>query len=101
VAPSEKNGKIIVPILIRSSVSLSKTQSDDVVKSMKRRISVIPAKAGIQLFPILKNSLDSGFHRSDDYLEDHQNSFLLIFGGPKRGIKKPSRGYSSGGLKRA
>jgi hypothetical protein len=41
---------------------------DDLVKSLKRRIFVIPAKAGIQLFQILKNSLDSGFHRSDDFL---------------------------------
>jgi len=45
---------------------------DDLVKSLKRLISVIPAKAGIQLFQILKNSLDSGFHRSDDFLRDHQ-----------------------------
>jgi hypothetical protein len=45
---------------------------DDLVKSLKRGISVIPAKAGIQLFQILKNSLDSGFHRSDDFLRDHQ-----------------------------
>jgi hypothetical protein len=49
--------------------SLSKV--DDLVKSLKRRISVIPAKAGIQLFQILKNSLDSGFHRRDDFLRDH------------------------------
>jgi hypothetical protein len=27
---------------------------------------VIPAKAGIQFFQIVKNYLDSGFHRSDD-----------------------------------
>jgi len=68
---------------------------DDLVKSLKRQISVIPAKfpmprlgawhprmdengsfsneAGIQLFQILKNSLDSGFHRCDDFLRDHQN----------------------------
>jgi len=46
---------------------------DDLVKSLKRRIFVIPAKAGIQLFQILKNSLDSGFHRSDDFLREHQN----------------------------
>jgi len=45
---------------------------DDLVKSLKRRIPVIPAKAGIQLFQILKNSLDSGFHRSDDFLRFHQ-----------------------------
>ena len=74
---------------------------DDLVKSLKRRIPVIPAKAGIklspltlplspakgeragvrgknkkgnsytiQLFQTLKNSLDSGFHRSDDFLRD-------------------------------
>jgi hypothetical protein len=48
------------------------SQLDDLVKSLKRRISVIPAKAGIQLFQILKNYLDSGFHRSDDFLRDHQ-----------------------------
>jgi hypothetical protein len=51
-------------------------KSDDLVKSLKRRISVIPAKAGIQLFQILKNSLDSGFHRSDDFLRDHQISLF-------------------------
>jgi len=45
---------------------------DDLVKSLKRQISVIPAKAGIQLFQILKNSLDSGLHRSDDFLREHQ-----------------------------
>ena len=45
---------------------------DDLVKSLKKRISVIPAKAGIQFFQILKNSLDSGFHRSDDFLREHQ-----------------------------
>jgi hypothetical protein len=52
---------------------------DDLVKSLKRRISVIPAKlvpakAGSRnpVFQILKNSPDSGFHRSDDFLRDHQ-----------------------------
>ena len=34
--------------------------------------SVIPAQAGIQSFQIVINSLDSGFHRSDDFLRDHQ-----------------------------
>jgi hypothetical protein len=48
----------------------------NLVKSLKRRISVIPAKAGIHLFQILKNSLDSGFHRSDDFLRDHQDSVV-------------------------
>jgi hypothetical protein len=45
---------------------------DELVKSQKVRFPVIPAKAGIQLFEILKNSLDSGFHRSDDFLRFHQ-----------------------------
>jgi hypothetical protein len=57
----------------RSRVFVSAdSKEDDIVKSLKRRISVIPAKAGIQLFQILKNSLDSGFHRSDDFLREHQ-----------------------------
>ena len=46
---------------------------DELVKSLKRRISVIPAKAGIQFFQIRKNSLDSGFHRSDDFLRKHHS----------------------------
>jgi len=51
---------------------------DDLVKSLKRRISVIPAKAGIQLFQILKKSLDSGFHRNDDFLRFHQFCFFML-----------------------
>jgi len=49
-----------------------KLKFDDLAKSLKRRIFVIPAKAGIQLLQVLKNSLDSGFHRSDDFLRFHQ-----------------------------
>jgi hypothetical protein len=52
---------------------------DELVKSQKVRFPVIPAKAGIQLFQILKNSLDSGFHRSDDFLRDHQYSIIPVF----------------------
>jgi len=37
-------------------------------KNLKRSFSVIPAKAGIQSFPVGLDSLDSGFHRSDDFL---------------------------------
>jgi hypothetical protein len=42
---------------------------DDLVKSLKIPFFVIPAEAGIQYFQIFTNSLDSGFHRSDDFLE--------------------------------
>jgi len=59
---------------------------DDLVISMKRRIFVIPAKAGIQLFQTLKNSLDSGlrraqpsrFRRSHDFLRFHHLCLSLI-----------------------
>jgi len=56
----------------RESAAISRTNLDGVVKSLKMRFSVIPAKAGIQFFQILLNSLDSGFHRSDDFLRDYQ-----------------------------
>jgi hypothetical protein len=69
---------------------------DEIVKSQKVRFPVIPAKAGIQLFQTLKNSLDSGFHRSDDFLRFHQrmeywnvpffqSSILRLFGSQLRG----------------
>jgi hypothetical protein len=45
---------------------------DGFVKSLKIPFPVIPAKAGIQSFQMVINSLDSGFHRSDDFLRDHQ-----------------------------
>jgi len=33
---------------------------------------VIPAKAGIQYFQVVAATMDSGSHRSDDFLRDHQ-----------------------------
>ena len=45
---------------------------DGLVKSRKTPFSVIPAKAGIQSFQIVADHLDSGFHRSDDFLRVHQ-----------------------------
>jgi hypothetical protein len=35
---------------------------------------VIPAKAGIQFIQLVTKALDSGFHRSDDFLRLHQHS---------------------------
>ncbi|MDI6756091.1 MAG: hypothetical protein QME78_17100, partial [Thermodesulfobacteriota bacterium] len=46
---------------------------DELVKSLKMPFSVIPAEAGIQYFQMLINTLDSGFHRSDDFLRNHLN----------------------------
>jgi len=51
---------------------LVRNKKDDLVKSLKMRFFVIPAKAGILYFQKLINTLDSGFHRSDDFLRSHQ-----------------------------
>jgi len=48
-------------------------KTDGLVKSPKIPFSVIPAKAGIQSFQAVADHLDSGFHRSDDFLRDRQN----------------------------
>jgi len=48
------------------------TRFDDLVKSQKTPFFVIPAKAGIQFFQLVTEFLDSGFHRSDDFLRIHQ-----------------------------
>ncbi|HXZ35204.1 MAG TPA: hypothetical protein VEL68_04200, partial [Thermodesulfobacteriota bacterium] len=46
---------------------------DDLVKSLEICFSVVPAKAGIQVLQINIRSLDSGFHRSDDFLRVYQS----------------------------
>ena len=48
---------------------------DEIVKSRKTPFFVIPAKAGIQFFQLVTEFLDSGFHRSDDFLRNHQCCF--------------------------
>jgi len=45
---------------------------DKLVKSRKIPFPVIPAEAGIQLYQMFTACLDSGFHRSDDFLRNHQ-----------------------------
>jgi hypothetical protein len=51
---------------------ISRFKFDAFVKSRKTPFSVIPAKAGIQFIHRLTKHLDSGFHRSDDFLRVHQ-----------------------------
>jgi len=46
---------------------------DGFVKSQKTPFTVIPAKAGIQFFQLVTEFLDSGFHRSDDFLRMYQD----------------------------
>ena len=45
---------------------------DEFVKNPIYHLTVIPAKAGIQSFQVVADHLDSGFHRSDDFLRNHQ-----------------------------
>jgi hypothetical protein len=54
------------------------------------QFSVIPAKAGIQFFQILMNSLDSGFHRSDDFLQDHQSSIYKNWNLSRKAVQNRS-----------
>ncbi len=54
-------------------VAICKRNIDGLVKSRKTHLSVIPAKAGIQFIQIVTKTLDSGFHRSDDFLRNHQH----------------------------
>jgi len=50
----------------------SKFNIDGFVKSQESQFSVIPAKAGIQSFQPVTESLDSGFQRGDDFLHGRQ-----------------------------
>jgi hypothetical protein len=60
---------------------------DELVKSRKSRFSVIPAKAGIQSFQSVKENLDSGLHRSDDFLRDYQIRFFnKLVNGTERAV---------------
>ena len=45
---------------------------DGLVKSLKKDVSVIPTKVGIQSFKIVTKPLDSRFHGNDDFLRGHQ-----------------------------
>ncbi|MDI6756085.1 MAG: hypothetical protein QME78_17070, partial [Thermodesulfobacteriota bacterium] len=68
----------------RQKIIFKELTCDGLVKSPTMRLSVIPAKAGIQSFQIVISSLDSGFHRSDDFLRIHQPvmdpNFYIPFG---------------------
>ena len=52
---------------------------DELVISRKTPFFVIPAKAGTQSFQLVTELLDSGFHRSDDFLQNHQDYYAAIF----------------------
>jgi hypothetical protein len=58
---------------MRRLLELFLMKIDELVKSRKTPFFVIPAKAGIQFFQVVAEFLDSGFHRSDDFLRNHQD----------------------------
>ena len=64
---------------IESTVFLSIVNSDGFVKSRKTPFFVVPAEAGIQSFQMVTDGLDSGFHRSDDFLRSRQLCTFLFF----------------------
>jgi hypothetical protein len=54
----------------------TRSKNDELVKSQKIPLFVIPAKAGIQLYQMDTSFLDSGFRRSDecwDFLRKYQS----------------------------
>ena len=51
----------------KSKISVHKSKIDELVKSRKNTIIVIPAKTGVRLFQDVDRELDTGFHRCDDF----------------------------------
>jgi len=49
----------------------------DFARRRKAYFLVIPAKAGIQRFDIVRNSLDPGFHRGDAFFCDPENGLFF------------------------
>ena len=68
---------------VQHRIKKQTSNTDELVKSRKTPFFVIPAKAGIQFFQLVAEFLDSGFHRSDDFLRNHQywtlNNYLYFF----------------------
>ena len=54
-------------------------KDDEVVKSQKSEVFVIPAEAGIQCFQVVTCFLDSRFHGNDDFLRACQRRLRYIY----------------------
>ena len=65
---------LVTYVIIEYLSRVSNFKFDGFVKSRKNTFPIIPAKAGIQSIQALTNPLDSGFHRSDDFLRIYQVS---------------------------
>ena len=64
---------------------------DGLVKSLEVPFCVIPAKAGIQSFRRVTNHLDSGFHRSDDFLRSHQGCSEIVVKDNPRELQRAAK----------
>jgi len=73
LAPEKLLRLVYEPFYLAISLTFYETiKVDGFVKSPKVPFFVIPAKAGIQSIQIVTKALDSGFHRSDDFLRGRQ-----------------------------
>ena len=75
---------------------------DNGVKSRKTPLFVIPAKAGIQYFRALAESLDSGLRRNDDFLRCCQTYTLNTLNRRFEEQNSPAQrqSFSNGGISR-
>jgi len=79
----------VVSLSNHKKILLQEAQKiDEFVKSLKMRLSVIPAKAGIQFFQIVICFLDSGFHLSARHRQAGVTTFYEII---KIDFKKEKR----------
>ncbi len=60
--------------IMNIKLRLMNIKLDELVKSQKCPRIVIPVKTGIQRFQRVTITLDTGFHRCDDFLREHQAS---------------------------
>ena len=60
-------GQKTASVNVKSKISVHKSKIDELVKSRKNTIIVIPAKTGVRLFQDVDRELDTGFHRCDDF----------------------------------
>jgi len=70
-----------------------RSNRDGLVKSRKYREIVIPVKTGIQKFQCVTKTLDTGFHRCDDFLRGRQS--LKKYESIARSIQKKFNGELS------
>jgi hypothetical protein len=70
------------PLFSENTLDISKRvhyKTNGLKKNQKTPFFIIPAKAVIQFFQLVAEFFDTGFHRSNDFLRNHQNSLIKKF----------------------